>query len=328
MIWTPKHHEEAERLFENGWRGQRLAEELSRRWGEVVTQDAVSHARRRNAADQTGEHEPVFAAGPLQDVQREERTAAPVPAIPPPTAHVPIATVGGGRADRYLLISDLQIPFEHPDALPFCLQVQREFHIPTDNVICVGDETDGYFGSLYAHDPDASHTPNSEIAAAKERLKRWYRAFPRVRVCNSNHGDRWIKKASNAQIPSQLLRAYREIIEAPEGWQWADRWRVNTRHPFDVEHGHHGAQGIHAHRQKALDNGGVSIAHGHLHASAGIAHVRTAGAKVWGMNCGSLIDVDAFAFHYGRRDRFRPWLGVGVVLNDGATPLVVPYGSL
>jgi|GEM_PF-1736958 len=260
------------------------------------------------------------AVDTLPAAAEDEVSAGPREPVRAPAVHT-----SKTRGESYLVIPDLQIPFEAEHALRFCIEVAREYDVSPDNVLCVGDEIDQNFGSMYASDPDATHTANSEIRASIDRLKQWYRAFPFVRVCNSNHGDRWLRKASNAQIPSQLLRAYREIIEAPEGWRWSDVWRIPaSKHPFLMEHGHRGAGGIHAHRQKAIDNG-ISTVHGHLHASAAIAYVRTQNQKLWGFNCGSLIDVEAYAFKYNSRDRYKPGLGCGVILDGGRRPLWVPY---
>lgn len=46
---------------------------------------------------------------------------------------------------------------------------------------------------------------------------------------------------------------------------------------------------------------------------------------MWGMNTGCLIDVNQFAFEYERNNRFKPNLTVGVVLNGGTTPILIPY---
>lgn len=224
---------------------------------------------------------------------------------------------------RYLVISDLQIPFQAPDSLKFCKAVQRDFRIPPANVLCVGDELDQYWGGLWDKDPDALHTPNSELYESRRVLHAWYRAFPEMRLAVSNHGLRWAKKAFKAGIPSQMLRSYQELIGAPKGWRWQHQWLVKERRPFLLIHGM-GYGGMNAFRQAPLDQG-VSTVFGHLHANAGIAHIVTGNQALWGMNVGCLIDVEAYAFNYGKDSRFKPWRGVGVVVDGGLTPILVPY---
>lgn len=230
------------------------------------------------------------------------------------------------KQDRYLIISDLQIPFELNDALPFVRKVQREFRIPLENLCCVGDETDQYWGSLFKKSPEAKHTANQEIEATKEKLRKWYKAFPYMKICESNHGNRWKKKAWESEIPSQLLRQYREVMEAPDGWEWRKAWLIQTKKPFLMEHGDDWGGQI-PHKQAALHNG-ISTIMGHHHSLAGVEYLKTNGLDVWGAICGSLIDFEQYAFEYARRAKFKPVIGCTVILNDGFSPLFVPYGSI
>lgn len=225
-------------------------------------------------------------------------------------------------AGDYLIISDLQIPFEEPEALKFCYQLKLHYKIPDENVYNVGDELDQYWGGLWSKSPEAAHTANQEIAQSQETLKQWYDRFPQMKLCLSNHGSRWIRKAFAAEIPSQLLRSYREIIKAPEGWRWQKHWMVNCKKPFLVEHGDdHGGQTPHI--QAAMANG-MSTAIGHHHSKSGIHHMRTNGLNIWGMVTGSLIDFDQYAFEYARNAKLKPIISTGLVFNEGKTPVIVP----
>lgn len=226
--------------------------------------------------------------------------------------------------NRGLFISDCQIPFEAEHALDFCLQVQKEFKIPKENIYNVGDELDLYHGSLHKKDPDAELTPRQELALARKKLKEWYKAFPQMKLAISNHGLRYLRKAIDADIPSEVLRCYRELIDAPREWIWRDRWEIKgERAPMIMVHGM-GYGGIYGHRHAALDFG-VNTIIGHLHANAGVSYINTHNRKIWGMNTGCLIDVDAFAFAYGKYNRSKPVLTVGVVLDGGLTPILIPY---
>lgn len=225
--------------------------------------------------------------------------------------------------DRYLFISDLQIPFEARHALKFCQAVAKEFKIEPENIFNVGDEVDQYFGSRFLKNPDALHSPLSELRETRERIMAWGRAFPKMKLAVSNHGTRWAKKAFEAQIPSQMLRPYKEIIAAPDGWEWRYHWDIKCPAPIRLFHGM-GYGGMYAYRTAAVDYG-KNVVFGHLHANAGIAHVQTATERYWGFNVGCLIDRDAYAFEYGKDSRHKPVLGIGVVLDGGLTPIFVPY---
>lgn len=224
--------------------------------------------------------------------------------------------------DNYAIISDIHIPFEHQGALDFCIRVKKEFKIPDENVLFTGDEVDNYYGSLYDKDPEATHTANQEIEDAKKTLRQWYKAFPIARLATSNHGLRWYKKFFKSQIPSQLLRDYAEIIHAPSTWKWADKWKINTKHPFTLSHGS-GYSGKDGARNCAINNGS-SVVIGHLHSHAGVSHIKTSGLDMWAMNVGCLIDVESFAFQYSKEDKFKATLGIGVVLDSGKRPLWIP----
>lgn len=157
-------------------------------------------------------------------------------------------------------------------------------------------------------------------------MAEWYKAFPICRVAVSNHGLRWASKAYESFIPSEILRPYKELIEAPTGWSWHEEILVKTKVPFRVIHGM-GYSGFAGARNAAMD-ANMNTALGHLHAYSGVSYINTGRNQIWGMNVGCLIDQGAMAFNYGKNSRFKGTLSVGVVLNNGKIPLVVPYGSL
>lgn len=227
--------------------------------------------------------------------------------------------------DNYLIVGDLHVPFENEKALQFCIALKKEYKVPDENVLFTGDEVDYYYGSLFEKDPDATKTANQEIEDARKTLRQWYRAFPIARVCNSNHGLRWYKKFFKSQIPTQLLRDYAEIIQAPSTWKWADKWRINTKHPFILSHGM-GFSGKDGARNAAMLNG-MSTVIGHLHSHAGVQHIKTSGLNLWAMNAGCLIDEESYAFSYSKYDKFKATLGSSVVLNDGGLPIWIPLST-
>lgn len=228
-----------------------------------------------------------------------------------------------GNQNNFLVISDLQVPFQHPASLFFCLSIVREYKIPLKNILNVGDEIDGYWGSSYNKSPDASMTASGEIEAGRKIMREWYKAFPLMKLAVSNHGLRWAKKASDAEIPSQLLKSYREIIDAPTGWQWKDEWFFDVEHPFRMIHGM-GYSGKDGARNAAIDSN-CSTVIGHLHSFAGIHYIRTAGKTIWGMNAGCLIDDKQYAFEYGKYSRNKPIISAAVILDDGRLPIVIPF---
>ena len=225
------------------------------------------------------------------------------------------------RSD-YLIIPDVQIPFEHPRSLTFLKEVKKEFSIPDENILCVGDELDEYWGGMYRKDPMASHTAMQEIEESREKLKAFIAAFPNLRICFSNHGTRWQRKAFEAEIPSIMMRQYQEVMEIPPTWRYADHWLIKAKYPFLVEHGDkHG--GTFPHVQASRING-ISTAIGHFHSVLGVEYTNTTMGSIWGMCVASLIDAEAYAFKYSLKHSKRPVLGCGVILDEGRTALPVP----
>jgi hypothetical protein len=176
---------------------------------------------------------------------------------------------------------------------------------------------------MYPKTPDASLTANQELALTVGKLQRWYDYFPKMKLATSNHGIRYMKKATASDIPSKILKSYREILEAPVGWQWKDVWEINAKHKITMIHGM-GYSGHLGHKNAAIDYG-TNLVMGHLHSNAGIVKISTAGKRIWGCNAGCLIDVNAMAFDYGKYSRNKPVLTVCVVIDGGLTPMLIPY---
>lgn len=225
-------------------------------------------------------------------------------------------------SESYLCISDLQIPFNHPKALQFCTYLKRHYKIKDQNCLCVGDEIDSYYGSLHNKDPDADLTANTEIMKTVEVLNKWYEAFPEMKLVTSNHGTRWQKRFFEAGIPSILMRQYRDWLQAPPGWKWQDKWLIQAKEPFIIEHGDNWG-GLKPHIDATLYNG-INTVMGHHHTKANIDHFRTMNKNYWAAVIGCLIDFPAYAFHYARKYKLKPALGALLVLNDGKLPVWIP----
>ncbi len=216
-----------------------------------------------------------------------------------------------------ICISDLQIPFEHKDALDFILHVKKTFFRGIDpRIICMGDEVDQYTLSRYTTSPRAM-SPKAEFDEARLRLKNWFKEFPDVRVCISNHTYRVCKRADEAGIPEGFMKTIGEAYEAPPTWLWRQKWLIDN---VLFEHGE-GVSGPLAAIRAALQNR-ISTAIGHQHSNGCVIWNASAFDMIFGMNTGCLIDIDQYAFDYVKIIRNKPTLGCGVIC-DG-TPYFVP----
>ena len=51
-----------------------------------------------------------------------------------------------------LVISDMHIPYHHPDALAFLTALKRQFKF--DHIVNIGDELDQHAITMHEHNPD------------------------------------------------------------------------------------------------------------------------------------------------------------------------------
>ena len=211
-----------------------------------------------------------------------------------------------------LVIPDMQIPFEHKDSLKF-IQAVNDAIGGADIVVNVGDEVDQMALSRFDPDPEGPGA-GPELRKAIKRLQPWYKEFPEMLLCESNHTARVYKQAFLAGIPEAYLRTVPEWLEAPEGWQWSQAWEVDG---VRFEHGD--AQGgMYAARNLAVRNRKSTVI-GHHHSHGAVFYIANDDATIFGMNVGCLIDFNSIAFQYAKMSAFKPTLGCGVVIKG------VPY---
>lgn len=214
---------------------------------------------------------------------------------------------------RVLVISDTQEPFGHKDYLAFLKEIRKKYR--TDVAVHIGDEIDHHSLGDYDHDPDG-YSAGHELQAAIDKLQTYYKAFPSLKLCESNHTMRIIKRAFKSGIPIKYMKDFKEVIGAPKGWNWAFRWVIDEvvyKHGI----GYSGTMGaINAAKDELK-----SCVIGHLHSDAGILYWSNGRETMFGMNVGCGIDSKQYAFAYGKHCRKKPILSAGVVL-DGRPTLI------
>lgn len=213
-----------------------------------------------------------------------------------------------------MCIPDTHFPFEHPDMFDFLAKVKTKFK-PT-MVVHLGDEIDAHALSNYISDPNG-FSAGHEHNAALIKLKQLYKIFPKVLVCTSNHTARPFRKAFSAGLPSNFLKSYSEILEAPVGWQWFDRILIDE---IAYEHGE-GFTGERAAISIARGNMRSTVI-GHIHSFAGINYISTPEKLLFGFNVGCLIDNKAYAFAYAKNMKSKPILGCGIIHKG--VPMYIP----
>ncbi len=205
---------------------------------------------------------------------------------------------------RVLVIPDMHHPWCHPDALEF-LKAVRLAH-KTTHTICLGDEIDAMAFSRYPKDPDAP-SAGKEIEEAIVSLEPFYRTFPDVMVCESNHTVRPWKKAFEAGLPASFLPTISKVLRAPDGWIWRSHWEVDG---VFYHHGDMGVSGFTAHMLLVRKRKQSAVI-GHIHSFAGVNYE----GSYFGMNTGCLVDTDAICFKYAKNLPVPVSLGCGVVIG-------------
>jgi hypothetical protein len=188
----------------------------------------------------------------------------------------------------------------------------RDKYCPTI-VVCLGDEADFAAFSRFPQDPDG-HSAGKELQLAIDHLTPFYRAFPEVLVCTSNHTVRPLKKMFLAGLPAAMYPTYSTLLNAPDGWVW------NHHHTIDgVRYIHgEGKSGANAHIN-FLRAYKQSVVIGHIHSYAAISYE----GGLFAANSGCLIDTTAYAFQYAKQMPIPVNLGC-TIITEGRRAEFVP----
>lgn len=141
-------------------------------------------------------------------------------------------------------------------------------------------------------------------------LKRWFKAFPELKLTRGNHDCLVDRKAKTIGLPRRCFRPYRET------WGFPDKWEDDFHFTIDgviYTHGT-GINGRMAHLNLAIANRRSTVI-GHLHSFAGIEFTASPIDCIFGMNVGSGIHSKSLAFAYGKDFKHKPIVSCGVVYH-------------
>lgn len=217
--------------------------------------------------------------------------------------------------ERVLVISDLQIPFHHPDSFEFLRECKRQLS-PT-RIVCIGDSLDCHALSKYISNPDG-YSAGHEHAVALEFLASFWEIFPEGVEVQSNHNQRAWKRAFEAGIPAAFMKDYASAVGAPKAWSYVPSVEIDS---VIYEHGD-AFQGQYAAKFAVMANMKSTVI-GHHHSFGSIHWISTKDQMLFGMNVGCLVDLSAYAFEYAKAYRFKPTLMAGFV--DRGVPKLLPF---
>lgn len=210
---------------------------------------------------------------------------------------------------RILVISDLHIPYHHPDSLIFLSYLKDKYN-PT-RVICMGDELDKHAMSYHEHDPDLP-SAGDELKLSFPVIQELYQMFPLMDILESNHGSLVWRKAKTSGIPKYYLKSYNDILNVGEGWKWYFDLTIqlpNGQHCYF----HHGKIN---NITRLTQQMGMNAVQGHYHESLRIDYWGNPTGLFWGMQTGCLIDDNSYAFNYNNVNIKRPVIGTGLIINS------------
>jgi len=218
---------------------------------------------------------------------------------------------------RVLVIGDPHEPVCHPGYRAFCRDLRRKFK--TTKTVIIGDICDHHAISFHAANPMCPG-PDDEYLLTKQKMKLWRKDFPNAIVTIGNHDARVVRLAESVNIPAKYLRDYNEVWKT-KGWKWVEDVIIDDVYYF---HGT-GRKGLHP-AYNAMKNHLMSVCMGHCHSVAGTSWITTPNKRIFGMDVGCGIDVDAWQFAYGKHMDRRPILAAGVVLNGDPQHFIMPCG--
>ncbi len=270
-----------------------IAKEVTELAGYPVTGDRVSSAYRR------------FKNRPK--AAKKKATMGKIE----PRAQSPNAKVDNSRI---LVISDLHVPYHHPDSFAFLAAVAEKYK-PT-RIVCIGDEVDHHAMSFHDSDPDLL-SAGEELRSSIKALKPLYKLFPNVDLIDSNHGSMAFRKGKHFGIPRKYLRDYGDVLESPTGWNWHGDLTLTLSNGSTV-YFHHG---LSADVMKVVNQRGTCVVQGHYHLKFCIGYSGNPESLLWGMNVGCSIDTHSMAFAYDKTNLGRPVIGHGIII-DGQPKLL------
>lgn len=207
------------------------------------------------------------------------------------------------------VFSDPHIPFHHPNYLQFCVDTFKKYGV--GRIVCCGDLVD--FHAISRHQKETcAKSPCDELDMTIEGVRLFTKAFKEVDLVIGNHDGRYILQAATVGIDKRFLKTFAELFQLPKTWRiHGDEFIHNN-----VLYKH----GINCTGKTGALNTAIqermSTVIGHSHAFGGCQYSANPRSIIFGLNVGCGIDIDAYAFAYGKHSKYRPTLGCGIVFSD------------
>ena len=222
-----------------------------------------------------------------------------------------------GRSN--LIIGDTHIPYEHLDAWDWLKAIKKKYLNKRSLIMHIGDEVDGASISFHEKDPDLKFSPSSELEACIDVIHQkggLYDLFPKMYLCDSNHGSLVFRRAKYAGLPAHVIKSYADILKV-KGWEWHEDYLLETKKgPLYLHHGRSSNIG------KVVASTQSSVCQGHYHGLHKIEWFRGVRTNRYGIQTGSLVNSGSRAFSYGRLSLSTPIIGSALIKECGTPTLL------
>ena len=213
-----------------------------------------------------------------------------------------------------LVISDLHIPYHHPDAFQFLAELKKKYK--PDLVVNIGDELDHHAISMHEHNPDLM-SAGDELKSSRVYVKELEKIFPQMTLVHSNHSSLVYRRALKYGLPKDYLRSYNEFLGVGKGWIWVDDLTITLSDGSRCFFTH----GLSATVLQVAMQYGMNTVQGHYHTKFSIGYYSNPDALIWGMQVGCLIQQKSMAFDYAKNFKSRFIVGCGMII-DGQPKLM------
>ena len=226
------------------------------------------------------------------------------------TEHDQIKNQRNDTDEVILCISDLHVPYHHPQALEFLQAIKDKYINKNSLILNVGDEAD--FHGISMHDSETSlDTQHNETLKARKVFKKLEQMFPKMTLVHSNHGSMLYRRGKKHGIPNYMLRDYNEVIGVGKGWKWFPdfKYQMNNGQWLFMTHG------MKKNGLALAKEMGMCVIQGHYHTTFEINYTSSPLSLSWNMAVGCLLDDKSLAFAYNKVNSTRVILGCGIIIN-------------
>lgn len=214
-----------------------------------------------------------------------------------------------------LVISDNQLPAEHPDDLAFISAVAKKHKIDLSGkksrIIHIGDEVDNTRLGGFDNNQDIL-SDGDELEITGQKFRQYQKKMPRMDIMLSNHLVRYFKQAKKHGFSQKRLKPIHELYGLKKGYVWHKRLVLDLPNTgkWLFQHGHQGdAMAI-----SKLN--GMSVVSGHTHTKAYIQAWKDLRYVLrFACQTGCLIDNTHAAYDYDKDNKQAPVHSLLVIVN-------------